>query len=157
MKQKLGFLIFCFLVSLSGSASESTAPPNKVGTLTVKINGVQYSGDLFAEINPYSYEVSAGDKNYELKLAWIYISGPSEIKPGMFDVYGSSSVVALRYINFNSFAKFVTKAGFLNVSYNEGGRVYGEFSFVASESGTASKYAEEKYFTDGTFEIIYGK
>ena len=157
MKQKLGFLIFCFLVSLSGAASESTAPPNKVGTLSVKINGVQYSGDLFAEKEPYSYVVSAGDKNYEVKLAWNYISGPSEIKTGMIDVYGSSSDVVLRYINFNSFAKFVTKAGFLNVRYNEGGRVYGEFGFVASESGTASKYADEKYFTDGTFEISYGK
>ncbi|MCI0448567.1 MAG: hypothetical protein L0Y79_02130 [Chlorobi bacterium] len=157
MKQKPGFLIFCFLVTLSGAAFGITAPPNKVGTLSVKINGVQYTGDLFAELNPYSYEVSAGDKNYEVKLAWNYISGPSEIKTGIFDFYGSSPGVVLRYVNFNSFAKFVTKAGFLNVRYNEGGRVYGEFGFVASESGTASKYADEKYFTDGTFEINYGK
>lgn len=161
----LSLLLFVAFTSNSGSSNQNLSNPKfskesfskKVGFLTVKINGFDYSAELFSETKPYSYEVTAGNKNYEIKLAWRYISTPGEIKTGSFYLSEGAADVMLGYINFNSYVNYLTRSGYLTVNENDGSRVTGEFGFVASGMGSASKHADEMRFTDGKFEIIYRK
>lgn len=165
-------LLFCFLIFLTYSAAKSSemqstklqnaSPPEKVGTLTVKINGTQYSADLFSETKPYAYQVSAGNKDYEIQLTWKYISAPGEIKTGTADLSHSGNDINAGYINFRVPYNYVTRSGYIIVRENSGTKVTGEFSFVAAEKnnspgGKTSGSATVQTFSDGTFEINYGK
>jgi hypothetical protein len=154
------FLTFCMVLS----NTVFSAPPEKTGTLNVKINGVQYSTDLFTEMNPYAYEVTAGNKNYEIRLSWLYVSSPAEIFTGSTELNESSNKIKVRYIDFLSSVNFWTHAGNINVTGNDGNKITGEFSFKAT--GTESSWSNTKNtrgsgsttecsISDGTFEIYY--
>ena len=154
------FLTFCMFLG----NSVFSAPPEKTGTLNVKINGVQYTADLFTELNPYAYEVTAGNKNYEIRLSWMYISSPSDIFTGTTELNESTGNIKVQYIDFLSTVNFWTHGGKITVTGNDGNKITGEFSFKAigtenrgfsSKKTTGSGSTTERYISDGTFEINY--
>jgi hypothetical protein len=177
MKLAIGLLI-CFLIlffysppqsSGSLSSKESSlkvtpaslkttpvSPPKKVGTLTAKINGTQHAGDLFEEGAPYSYEVTSGNKNYEIRLEWKYINSASGIKEDIIDLSERNVDLAAEYINFNVPDKYVVSAGNVFVK-NDGKKVSGTFSFTATVDGYSRNSNSTLQFSDGTFEINYTK
>ncbi len=156
------FLTFCmFFVN-----SVYSAPPEKTGILNVKINGVQYTADLFTEVNPYAYEVTAGNKNYEIRLSWMYISSPADIFTGTTDLNAANSNIKVQYIDFLSSVNFWTHGGKLIVTGNTGNKITGEFSFKATgiennwsntKKTRGSGSTTECSLSDGTFEIYYNK
>jgi hypothetical protein len=164
-----GGLLFCFLIFLTYSAAKSSdiqdsklrnsSPPEKVGTLTVKINGTQYSGDLFSETKPYAYQVSTGNKDYEVRLEWKYVSSPSEIKTGSADLSSGSDMNA-GYINFRVPYNYITRSGYVTVEENDGSEPGSSALAVEKNNypgGKTSGSANVRTFSDGTFEINYGK
>jgi len=167
-----GRLLICFLILLTSLAAKNSnsdskiqnfsSPPEKVGTLTVKINGTQYSGDLYSELNPYSYRVFAGNKDYEVRLEWKYAASPSDIRVGAVDLSKTGNDMDAGYINFRVSYNFVTRSGYLTVEENDGKRIFGLFSFVAAGTsnypgGKTSGSPTVQTLSDGTFEINYGK
>lgn len=160
-------LVFCFFFLLIHISSNSLTPvssqafktcslPKEVGTLSVKINQLQFSAKLTAEIKPYSYEVSAGNKDHEIRIEWKYISTPAEIKPGTITLGENYSDIVTEYINFTASVNYVTSYGYLIVRDNDGKKITGEFSFAAAEKGFTASSTNEQRLTDGIFEINYG-
>ena len=155
------FLIFCTFLGTTVKAS----PIGKTGTLNVKINGVQYSMDLFIESNPYAYEVTAGNKNFEIRLSWMYISSPKDIFSGTTELSENNATIKVGYIDFTTAMNYYTHGGKLTVTGNDGNRISGEFNFTAigkenawtntKKNNTSGSNAECR-ISDGTFEIIYG-
>lgn len=154
------FLIFCTFIN----NPVFSLPPEKTGTLNFKINGVQYTADLFSEINPYAYEVTAGNKNYEIRISWIYISSPAEIFTGNSELNESDTNIKIKFIDFLSSVNYSVHTGKLSVTGNDGGKITGEFNFKASGSEGSSSYSQktkssgsttEHSVTDGTIEIFY--
>ncbi|MEO8514679.1 MAG: hypothetical protein ABI543_14060 [Ignavibacteria bacterium] len=154
------FLTFCMF----SANSVFSSPPEKTGTLNVKINGVQYSADLFTETNPYAYEVTAGNKNYEIRLSWMYVNSPADIFTGSSDLNESNGNIKVKYIDFLSSMNFWTHGGKITVTGNDGNKITGEFSFKAagtennwstSKNTTGSGSTTERQISDGTFEIYY--
>ncbi len=165
MKKSAIFLLFAVIFYAFLQNSAFCAPPEKAGTLNVKINGVQYTADLFTEFNPYAFEVTAGNKNYEIRLLWKYVNSPSDIFTGTTELK-EGGTIEVRYIDFLSPLNFLTHGGRLTVTSNDGKRITGEFSFTATgvegpwssfynKSGSGS--TSERSLNDGTFEIVYGK
>lgn len=163
MKKTAQFLLlavtFCTLIITSTYG----APPEKAGSLNVKINGIQYTADLFTEPNPYAYEVTAGNKNYEIRLSWMYVSSPTDIFTGSQELNESNSFIKVRYIDFLSSVNFKTHGGRITITGNDGNKITGEFSFTAtgienvwSSTKNSSGSATERSISDGTFEIVYG-
>lgn len=141
---------------LSPKETGITPPPRKAGTLTVKINGSQYTGDLYEEINPYSYLISSGNKNYEIRIEWKYVTSPANIRENIIDLSENNSDVTVQYINFNLPFKYVTNSGVVIIKSNEGKKISGLFSFLANEENSSPNKNTDQQFTDGTFEINYG-
>ncbi|HWA06454.1 MAG TPA: hypothetical protein VG961_07890, partial [Ignavibacteria bacterium] len=70
--------------------------PEKAGVLNFKINGIQYSIDLFSEVKPYSYDIFAGNKNFEIRISWQYINSPDYIFTGSSALNESNNTVKVR-------------------------------------------------------------
>lgn len=158
---KLLIVIILFLVSFSGiSASFSdsgpeSSTPRKAGIMTFKLNGVQYTADLYEEVNPYSYRILCGNKNYELQIEWKYAGSPADIKENIFDLSERGNDVSVKYINFDEPYNFTTSSGLVIVKNNDGTTVSGLFSFKANAENNAGSANNMYSFTDGTFEITY--
>jgi hypothetical protein len=164
MKKTSPFLIFLLFFCIFFGNFAYGAPPEKTGTINFKINGVQYSADLFTELNPYAYEVTAGNKNYEIRLSWMYISSPAEIFTGSSELNGSNTNIKVKYIDFLSSVNFFPHAGKITVNGNDGNKITGEFNFKATGSDNnwsnskktrGSGSTTEHSISDGTFEIYY--
>ena len=166
MKKSAIFLLLVVIFYAFLHNSAFSAPPEKTGTLNVKINGIQYSADLFTESNPYAFKVIAGNKNYEIQILWNYLKSPAEILTGTTELRASGGSIEVRYLDFLSSMNFFTHAGRLTVTSNDGRKVMGEFSFTATgvEGPWSSMYNKsgsgsnaERWISDGTFEIVYGR
>lgn len=166
MKKSAIFLLLAVIFYAFLHNSALSAPPERIGTLNVKINGIQYSADLFTEQNPYAFEVTAGNKNYEIQLLWNYVKSPADILTGTTELKASGGSIEVRYLDFLSSMNFFTHSGLLTVSSNDGKRITGEFSFNATgvegpwsslynKSGSGSN--TERSINDGTFEIVYAR
>lgn len=161
---KLLIIIVLFIFSafglntvLSGShpVSKTDSTPRKAGLMTFKLNGEQFSAELYEEVKPYSYRILCGNKNYELQIEWKYTSSPADIREDIFDLTSRESIVSVKYINFNIPFNYITSSGLVVVKSNNGSTVTGVFSFKAfAENNTGSSNSMYS-FTDGTFEISY--
>jgi hypothetical protein len=136
---------------------QKSMPPRKVGTLTAKINGAQYAGDLFEEGISGHYEVTSGNKNYEIRLQWKYTTTASGIREDNVDLSHRNIDLTAEYINFNVSDKYIVSSGSVIVQ-NDGSKVIGMFSFTASVEGyTRNNSSSAHQVSDGTFEINYAK
>lgn len=155
---KLLIIIFLFIFSFTGTASsgdQAGSTPRKAGLMTFKLNGVQYTADLYEEVNPYSYRILCGNKNYELQIEWKYAGSPADIKVNIFDLSERGSDVSVKYINFDEPYNYTTSSGLVIVKNNDGNTVSGVFSFKANAENNAGSANNMFSFTDGTFEITY--
>lgn len=129
--------------------------PRKAGIMTFKLNGVQFSADLYEEVKPYSYRILCGNKNYELQIEWKRASSLADIKENIFDLSERGCDVSVKYINFDEPFNYTTSSGLVIVKNNNGSTVTGLFSFKANAENKTGSLSNMFSFTDGTFEITY--
>ncbi len=164
MKKTGLFLLIILTICIINANSVYSALPEKAGVFNFKINGVQYSIDLFSEVTPYSYDIFAGNKNFEIRISWMYINTPDNIFTSSSELNESNGNIKVKYIDFLSPLNFWTHAGKIAVTGNDGKKISGEFNFIAtgiqnyyssSKSNNTSGSNTECSVTDGTFEFNY--